>query len=299
MESNNLHNSPDFKVKNVIYTFLPLLFAVLIQYLVTICDVAIIFFSNVASNERTVSSRTIETIMAQDYNQPMNKAFMSAAQFLLYGLIFGIWYYRTFCRKSIAENASLMSHMKSTFKKHFISLTAIFMLIAGFAGQLMVDSVLTLARPLFSSAFEAYDKLVSNVTGVSSSPVMLIAVIVLAPIAEEILFRGLVMKYSRTFMNVPTAVLFQGLLFGLYHGNIIQGIYAFILGSILGLIAYKLDSILPAIILHTALNASLLFVPEFLFTTTARCIITGIISLGIFTAMLILSLKSKKEIPSS
>lgn len=295
MESNSLHNRPDFKIKNVVYTFLPFLFAVLIQYLVTIGDVAIIFFRNVASSERTVSSRTIETIMAQDYNQPMNRAFMSVAQFLLYGLIFGIWYYRVFCRNSKNDSESLFAYAKRTFKQHFATVTLIFMIIAGFAGQLMVDSALTLVRPLFTSAFADYDKLVSNVTGVSSSPVMLIAVILLAPIAEEILFRGLVMRYSQTFMNAWMAILFQGLLFGLYHGNIIQGIYAFILGSILGLIAYKFDSALPGIILHIALNASLLFVPKFLLDTTVKCIITGLVSLAVFAFMLMLILRKRNK----
>lgn len=296
MESNKLHKNNDFTIKKVIYAFLPFLFAVLIQYFVIISNIVIIFLKNVASNERSGSLRSVGEIISQDYNQPMNSAFISMSQYLLYIIVFGMWYYNAFYKKTISHSDSPVVSIKRNFRKIIISVTTIFLIIAGFAGQLFVDSILTLSRPHFTSAFAEYDKLVSSVVGVTSSSIMLISVLLLAPIGEELLFRGLVLKYTKTFMPVPFAIVLQGLLFGIYHGNMIQGIYAFALGSVLGLVAHKFDSVLPAIILHMAINISLLFVPEFLLETTALCIVTCIVALAIFIAMIALSFKKRAKL---
>ncbi len=53
--------------------------------------------------------------------------------------------------------------------------------------------------------------------------------VVLAPLTEEVLFRGLIRTELRTHMKPRAAALLGALLFGLYHGNISQGIYAFLL----------------------------------------------------------------------
>lgn len=74
----------------------------------------------------------------------------------------------------------------------------------------------------------------------------------LAPIAEEILFRGLIQKtlvpYGKRF-----AVLGSSILFGLFHGNIIQAPYAFVCGLILGYTAAEY-SIGWAMLLHMINN---------------------------------------------
>lgn len=78
---------------------------------------------------------------------------------------------------------------------------------------------------------------------------------ILAPIAEELVFRYGMMK-NLIKINVPFGIIFQALLFGLMHGNIVQSSYAFLLGLIFGYIDYKHDNIAYSIILHIAINAS-------------------------------------------
>ena len=59
---------------------------------------------------------------------------------------------------------------------------------------------------------------------------------ILAPIAEEILFRGLILRsmrpYGRNF-----AIFVSALTFGLFHGNLIQTPFAFQVGLVLGYVA--------------------------------------------------------------
>jgi len=74
------------------------------------------------------------------------------------------------------------------------------------------------------------------------------------------------------------AVFLSAVLFGAYHGNMVQGVYAFVLGTLLGFIAYKFDSLVPNIVLHMAINVSLLFVPQSLFESTTSTIVTAVLS---------------------
>lgn len=295
MQSNNSHINQDNKIKYILYAFLPLLVAMVTQYLVTILDVLVIFIANLLSDEEISRTHSISDIMNQHLNQPMNRAYVSVAQYFLYIVIFGIWYYKAFCNDISKNNNSIASHIIDMIKQLFRSKVIFLLIIAGYAGQVMVDGILVLVRPLFTSAFEEYDELVSNVSGINSSWVMLIAVFFLAPIGEELLFRGIVQQYLSRAMNIYIAIILQGLLFGLYHGNVIQGIYAFLLGTVLGLIAHKAQSILYGIILHMVINISILFVPDILLNSTIGSILSSIIGLCIFVGMLILTLRIKKK----
>lgn len=71
---------------------------------------------------------------------------------------------------------------------------------------------------------------------------------VLAPIVEEILFRGLIqrtlMPYGKRF-----AIFSSAFTFGIFHGNLIQSPYAFLVGLVLGYVAAEY-SIGWAMVLH-------------------------------------------------
>ncbi|MGN0435285.1 MAG: hypothetical protein ACI4D8_01500, partial [Wujia sp.] len=78
-------------------------------------------------------------------------------------------------------------------------------------------------------------------------------------------------------------------------GNLIQGAYAFIFGSLLCYLAYSFSSIIPGILLHMSLNISLKLVPETIFYTTGGCILTLIIALMFFVALYLMTLKLLKQ----
>lgn len=74
----------------------------------------------------------------------------------------------------------------------------------------------------------------------------------LAPVAEEILFRGLVQRTMLPF-GKKFAILVSSLTFGLFHGNLLQTPYAFVVGLVLGYVAAEYH-ILWAIVLHVINN---------------------------------------------
>ena len=80
-----------------------------------------------------------------------------------------------------------------------------------------------------------------------------ISVVILAPIFEELIFRGMILqtlsKYNKMFAIVVTS-----LLFGLLHLNMTQAIPAFFMSLILCYMCLKTDSLLVTILAHAGNN---------------------------------------------
>ena len=75
---------------------------------------------------------------------------------------------------------------------------------------------------------------------------------ILAPITEEILFRGLVLRTLQPY-GKKFAILTSAVFFGIFHGNIVQSPFAFAVGLVLGYVAVEY-SISWAILLHMINN---------------------------------------------
>lgn len=107
----------------------------------------------------------------------------------------------------------------------------------------------------------------------ASVGVQLLVVGVLAPVTEELLFRGLVYKRFKSLSPVPLAMFWSALIFAMLHGNIVQGIYAFILGFMLCFCHYRYGTILAPILFHMSAN---------LFSVVASFLETNYSSVGQF-----------------
>lgn len=76
---------------------------------------------------------------------------------------------------------------------------------------------------------------------------------ILIPVAEEMVFRGAILRkllqifHSRMYW---WAIVLSALLFGVVHGNMAQGLHAFLLGLLLGWMYWRTNSIVPGIVLH-------------------------------------------------
>ena len=85
--------------------------------------------------------------------------------------------------------------------------------------------------------------------------IITVATIIVAPLVEEIIFRGLVLSRLRKGMSNWLAVVVSALLFGACHGQIVWICYAFVIGLLLGLIALRSGSIWPSLLAHILFNA--------------------------------------------
>lgn len=83
---------------------------------------------------------------------------------------------------------------------------------------------------------------------------LLISVGIIAPIIEELFFRFFMVGKLK---NKPIlAIIIPALLFGIAHGNLVQGTYAFLLGMIFAYIYLKTNNLLCTILLHMSINSS-------------------------------------------
>lgn len=77
--------------------------------------------------------------------------------------------------------------------------------------------------------------------------------VIIAPIAEELVFRKLIIDRTQKYGGF-VCVLLSALMFGLMHGNLYQFFYCFFLGLILGYIYYSTGKIHLTIIIHAIIN---------------------------------------------
>lgn len=109
-------------------------------------------------------------------------------------------------------------------------------------------------------------KEVSNIfLGLHNSILQLFIIIVLTPIFEEMLFRGIILGYLRKNHNIIFSVIVQSLIFALVQGHILRDVYVFISGIILGFLYYFIDSLYGCIIFHSFFNLlGILIIPKIL-----------------------------------
>lgn len=86
---------------------------------------------------------------------------------------------------------------------------------------------------------------------------------VIAPVSEELLFRQVIYKRIRKISPMWVGVVVSALLFGIYHGNPVQGIYAFIMGLLLALVYEWTGSLIAPILFHMIANHVSNFAYEF------------------------------------
>ena len=84
--------------------------------------------------------------------------------------------------------------------------------------------------------------------------VQLLFMVLLAPVVEELIFRGMCYERLRNVMGIAPAVILSSALFGLFHGNLVQGIYGFALGVIAAVIYEHFDGLVYSILYHASAN---------------------------------------------
>ena len=88
-------------------------------------------------------------------------------------------------------------------------------------------------------------------------PLGIIAIVIMAPIVEELLFRGAIEGHLlRKWKHPAGAIVFSSLVFGVVHGNWVQAPFAFVIGLALGWMYYRTGSLLPGILMHFVNNST-------------------------------------------
>lgn len=157
------------------------------------------------------------------------------------------WYGLVYGKKKTAEE-------KEFFKKkvckipNFVTVAVACISVYFFA--VLIVEVMTMLCPAVVEQFEE----TMNMSFGGNAVLGTIAVVVLAPIGEECLMRGVIRKWLQKYFSVPAVILISAVLFGVFHMNIVQGIYVIPMGILFAYIACRTDSVWLAIFAHFVNN---------------------------------------------
>lgn len=165
-------------------------------------------------------------------------------------LVFGLWYYFAYGKKPRPEGTGKpkLQHI-------------LLILVLGLAAQFAISGVLSIVETLAPSLLEKYEQLMEMAGITETTLLSILSTVILAPISEELICRGLVFKLAgKVSPNFWVANIIQALSFGILHANWVQGIYAFALGIVLGLVYRRFQNIWLCMLLHAAMNFSSILV---------------------------------------
>lgn len=152
--------------------------------------------------------------------------------------------------RRVHSRPTVNARIQGVDRRHFVAAA-----LMGYGMQIVTTLIMVLVNALLPSVMEEYNTLVDG-SGITTYGLMwVISTLVLPPLVEEAGFRGLGLTYLER-AGVPFAVanIVQALAFGIFHMNLTQGIYTFVLGLALGYVTHRSGSIAPAMLMHLVYN---------------------------------------------
>ncbi|MGG5461284.1 CPBP family intramembrane glutamic endopeptidase [Clostridium sp. B9] len=141
---------------------------------------------------------------------------------------------------------------------------------------LSLSGILTMLVP-------SYQEVQKQLGTLNNSILMIIVGVVLVPIYEEIVYRGIIFGYLKKNYNIILALVVQALVFSIMHLNLVQSIYTFLLGVVLGLIYMYTESIYGNIIMHMIFNLlGVVVMPKLAKAYPSMVSVALIIGIGLF-----------------
>ncbi|MBQ7776459.1 MAG: HAD hydrolase-like protein [Lachnospiraceae bacterium] len=188
-----------------------------------------------------------------------------------------------------AKEEMYLAHLRPEPTKHYVLLS-----IATITGVLGLNILLELTGVTDKAG--AYQLLLQE-THAASLGIGLLCAGLITPIAEELLFRGIIFNVMKRRMKLQLAMIVSALCYGFYHMNYVQGVYAFIIGCLVAyayeyfgtffmpVIIHIVSSVLTYLITYTWIVES----PIYSWPISLLLLIVAIVSMGMLS-------KSKKII---
>lgn len=143
------------------------------------------------------------------------------------------------------------------FPSRFV-LTMIILGVSAAYGVALILGMIQMSGILPEEWFNVQNDTYSDVM-TASGVLQFFSVGLMAPLLEEILFRGLILGTLKKEMHPWVAIIISAVSFGIAHGTAISFIYATGLGLLMGWLFVKFNSVLPSIVFHVAYNCALAF----------------------------------------
>ncbi|NKF08317.1 CPBP family intramembrane metalloprotease [Clostridium gasigenes] len=130
-----------------------------------------------------------------------------------------------------------------------------------------------------SESLKELNELINN----SSWILLFVEIVIIAPVFEEIIFRGIILNGMLKKYSPKKAIIVSSLIFGLIHGNLPQGLNAFVLGLVIATVYYYTRSLYISMFMHAANNFLVFFiiVPENFILKIALYVIIPVLGIAL------------------
>lgn len=188
---------------------------------------------------------SFELMMRQVEEQYMdNILYCSLIAQVMAFAVFVLWYYLTWSTKK-QHNPFKIFRRKSVGG----------IILLGVSFEFVISSILSIIDIYFPHLMDNYKELMEEAGMDEISVAVALATIIMAPIVEELIFRGITLKLAMKINgSFWVANILQALLFGIAHMNWVQGSYAFCLGIVMGYVVKKYKTLYASIMLHAVFN---------------------------------------------
>ena len=232
------------KLGQILFCLVPILATLGIQIAVTI-PVTFYYFSalgiaGVGPGEgENIMDWVFRMLFQSDYT-----VYVTVVWGIISMVVFFLWYHRIHdSSKDIPARKTLTAY----------GLSGLLLMMVGL--QIGIQYLYSLVEFYVPEIFESYNQLMDmGQYGTVGYLIMLLYGILVAPIHEELLNRGVTMHYACKALPFWAANILQAALFGILHMNLVQGSYAFIVGLVLGYIYRASGNLKVPILLHMAFN---------------------------------------------
>ncbi len=264
------------RIGRILFCLLPLLITLGLQNLISIPICGITAAAAILQNHGSeISFMELYRHITSLWTTSTFTLVLSMSYALAALVLFGFWY-----KKKFTDSQELVS-VPQTFNRWIV--LALLLLAVGL--QYVTSYLMTFVAVLRPDWMQAYESLMETAGFKTLSPLLIIYSCIIAPVSEELIFRGVTFGYAKKALPLIGAVGLQAVLFGVFHMNIIQGIYAAFLGLFLGYLCETGGTVAIPMLMHaffnicgTCLNSYLFFRMDhpffFLFWLTAGVLLT-------------------------
>ena len=151
---------------------------------------------------------------------------------------------------------SMARHTKKNRKGNDVITSVIMSILLGFLFCMGLNYLVKVLNLINYSP--AYKKIISVATD-DKLIIRIIAACIVAPILEELVYRGILFYKLNLALPKILAILISAAVFGVAHFNLVQGVYAGLLGVVFAIIYDKTGDLWMSILAHATANAFALF----------------------------------------
>lgn len=233
------------QIGRILFCLLPALLALAIQFLVVLAGFVLKIVSLISKDPSLINGIASPDFIYGLLGDSQFLMLLSAIYGIISALVLGFWYWKRFVPKKKPRRAI------SDILNPGMFLGLVFLMVGM---QYISTYLIAIVAAINPSWLDTYESLMENAGFGNITLVLALYSVLVAPISEELIFRGVTLRYAAKAMPFFLANIFQAFLFGLFHGNVVQGTYAFVVGLFCGYVYMKGGSIYLSILFHMLFN---------------------------------------------